>query len=330
MADAGLPLKRGAVGPSVRDLQLRLAEAGHPVEPAEDTFGDGTETAVRSFQESRGIEVDGSCGRHTWAALIEAAHRLGNRLLYLQSPMLRGDDVAELQQRLGALGFDAGRVDSIFGPDTAAALTQFQRNAGLPTDAIFGPDSLAALQRLGGRDNQANVASVRERERLLNLARPGERRRVVLGEFGGLGTVVDTMSRQLRAAGATLTAVAHPDGSHHARLCNEIEADLYLGLVSDHRVGCSVSYFSSNGFESAGGAHLAALLAQTFEPIVVGDVDVKGRRLAVLRETRMPAVVIRVGPTSSLVERAPQLAQALADAVTEWLESPVAQAPDPA
>ena len=48
--------------------------------------------------------------------------------------MLRGDDVAELQQRLGALGFDAGRVDGIFGAETATALEALQRNAGLPTD----------------------------------------------------------------------------------------------------------------------------------------------------------------------------------------------------
>ena len=44
--------------------------------------------------------------------------------------MLRGDDVAELQQDLGALGFDAGRVDGIFGPRTKDALEQFQRNIG--------------------------------------------------------------------------------------------------------------------------------------------------------------------------------------------------------
>ena len=34
-------------------------------------------------------------------------------------PMLRGDDVAELQRRLNALGFDAGREDGILGDDTA-------------------------------------------------------------------------------------------------------------------------------------------------------------------------------------------------------------------
>ena len=101
-----------------------------PTRPAQ--FGAGTEAAVRAFQEPRGLRVDGICGDETWASLVEAGYRLGDRLLYHRAPMLRGDDVAELQRLLGGLGFDAGRVDGIFGPDTAAALVEFQRNAGLP------------------------------------------------------------------------------------------------------------------------------------------------------------------------------------------------------
>ena len=56
--------------------------------------------------------------------------------------MLRGDDVAELQQRLCALGFDTGRVDGIFGDRTSGALAEFQRNAGLPVDGIVGGATL--------------------------------------------------------------------------------------------------------------------------------------------------------------------------------------------
>ena len=36
----------------------------------------------------------------------------------LTAPNLRGEDVAELQRILARLGFDCGRVDGIFGPDT--------------------------------------------------------------------------------------------------------------------------------------------------------------------------------------------------------------------
>ena len=143
-------LRRGALGEAVRDLQLRLTRSGH--EPAGDesgAFGPRTEEAVRAFQSSRGVRVDGIVGRQTWSELVESGYVLGDRLLYLRRPMLRGDDVADLQLRLNALGFDAGREDGILGERTHAGLVDFQRAAGLPTDGICGPTSIAALDRVG-------------------------------------------------------------------------------------------------------------------------------------------------------------------------------------
>ncbi len=320
MSFEGLPLKRGDRGPAVRDLHQRLVHAGFT--PGEEYFDEVTHEAVCRFQESRRIEVDGIVGRRTWSALVEAAHRLGDRLLYHKSsPMLRGDDVAELQQRLGALGFDAGRVDGIFGPETAAALQSFQRNAGLPSDGIFGPDCLAALLRLGGREAQANVAGVRERERLLQGAGP-RTCRMVLGELGGLGSVVDTCGRRLRRDGVRVETVSHPDESLHARLCNRLDVDLYLGIMADAEPRCLAAFFATTGFESAGGKNLAVLLGAELEG-VVGEATVIGQRLDVLRETRMPAVVLRLGPTQLLVEHAPELADAIATAVAAWTDAPV-------
>lgn len=324
MSVEGLPLMRGAVGPAVRDLHHRLARAGVPVDPADaESFDAGTEDAVRRFQESRRIEVDGVVGRHTWAALIEAAHRLGDRLLYHKSsPMLRGDDVAELQQRLGAIGFDAGRVDGIFGPDTAKALQQFQRNAGLPTDGIFGPDSLAALNRLGGREEMANVAGIRERERFGRSG--GETLRVVLGETGGLGAIVDTCARRLTRDGVHVETVSHPDESHHALLCNRLDVDLYIGIVADTSERCSASYFATTGFESVGGHRFCELLGATMQESTFGPPATLGQRLPVLRETRMPAVVLRVGPPDVLTRHSPELAHMLSAAIAAWAASTVA------
>mgnify|MGYP000449767565 CR=1 FL=1 len=52
------------------------------------------------------------CDETTWTALVEANWKLGDRLLFLTSPNLRGDDIAELQHGLSRLGFDCGRVES--------------------------------------------------------------------------------------------------------------------------------------------------------------------------------------------------------------------------
>jgi len=122
------------------------------------------------IDEERGLVVDGICGPQTWAALVEADHRLGDRMLYLRSPMTRGDDVTELQRRLGSLGFDAGWLDGIFGPDTEAAVRDFQHNQGLTADGVVGRDTVHSLERISGRiTDDRTVAAVREVERLRAL-----------------------------------------------------------------------------------------------------------------------------------------------------------------
>ena len=147
-----LPLDVGSRGEAVADLQRRLLALGIVVEaPGDPTgyYGQATAAAVRTFQRRYGLEVDGICNELTWNVVVEAGYRLGDRHLYLRAPMMRGDDIAELQSRLGALGFDAGRADGIFGPQTATALIEFQRNFGLTTDGICGPETFASLDQIG-------------------------------------------------------------------------------------------------------------------------------------------------------------------------------------
>ena len=102
-----IPLGVGDEGAAVADVQQRLDDLGFSagVDPA--GFVPGRDPGRR-----RGLPVPSRPpGRRglrpqTWSALVEAGRRLGDRFLYRRTPMLRGDDVAELQQRLSALGFD--------------------------------------------------------------------------------------------------------------------------------------------------------------------------------------------------------------------------------
>ncbi len=56
-------LRPGSQGEAVRDLQVRLAAAGHAVGPAEiGRFDTATEAAVRAFQTARRLRVDGVVG----------------------------------------------------------------------------------------------------------------------------------------------------------------------------------------------------------------------------------------------------------------------------
>ncbi|MDW7674653.1 MAG: peptidoglycan-binding protein [Bacillota bacterium] len=54
-----------------------------------------------------------------------------HRDLFLTSPLLKGEDITELQHRLRELGYNPGQADGIFGPLTEAAVVGFQRNQGL-------------------------------------------------------------------------------------------------------------------------------------------------------------------------------------------------------
>ena len=325
MTTEGLPLSIGAAGEAVRDLQRRLIAAGLDIGDPSGRFGDLTEAGVRRFQHERGLLVDGICGRDTWAAIVEAGYHLGDRLLYLRSPMLRGDDVGDLQRRLGALGFDAGRLDGIFGPDTERALKDFQRNAGLNTDGVCGPDVLSSFARLGAKTAApARVAGIRERDRLSHGPRDLVGRRIVIGNLGGLEVPVAGAARALQRAGASLAMVDHPDKSVQAAQANSFKAELYLGLCVSTDGQGRTAYYGSADYESAGGRLLADVLAAELCGVFPEDAyDAMAMRLPVLRETRMPAVICYLGRVDHVVERAPQLADAVTAAITRWATEPL-------
>jgi hypothetical protein len=62
-------LKKGSKGDMVVWAQERLVGAGAPL-PVTGLFGRQTAAAVRAFQESRGLPVDGVVGTATWQALL--------------------------------------------------------------------------------------------------------------------------------------------------------------------------------------------------------------------------------------------------------------------
>lgn len=67
-SSASPTLRRGANGDAVRTLQDLLRDRGASI-PVTGTFASQTESAVRSFQRSAGLSVDGVVGPRTWSAL---------------------------------------------------------------------------------------------------------------------------------------------------------------------------------------------------------------------------------------------------------------------
>jgi N-acetylmuramoyl-L-alanine amidase len=324
-----LALRRGETGEEVRDLQLRLATLGAEIVDAQAGLYDAaTERCVRAFQETRGLRVDGICGPQTWAALVESGYALGDRLLYLRRPMLRGDDVAELQGRLNALGFDAGREDGILGPATARALTDFQRNAGLGFDGICGATTVAALARLGDR-RTGSVAEVREREGLRS-ARRLEERRVYLWCTPGLQPLGAAVSRGLAESGAEIVLdVSGELDSVVADDANRYEADVLLALrLGDRREACT-HHFGTDRSRSESGLHLAGALLEELASILSVAACPEPKRYAILRETRMTAVVCQLGldgdldTMGMLVSNNGAIARAVVRGVRHGVERPI-------
>ena len=280
---------------------------------------------MRAFQAKRHLRVDGICGRETWSTLVEAGYKLGDRLLYHRHPMLRGDDVADLQRRLGGMGFDAGRVDGIFGPSTEGALREFQRNTGLTVDGVCGPATLAVLARLTSRARFETtvVAAVREEERLRRGPRTLDGRRIVVGEPGGLHALARAVARSVGRHGALVTVFSHPEPSEVAASANASAADVFVGLQIAPEPSCTTAYFGRPDYESAAGRRLADQVQAVLPGVLeVPDGGSNALTLPVLRETRMPAVLCELGPAARVVERTADVADAFSQALQQWAASP--------
>lgn len=56
-----------------------------------------------------------------------------------------GDEVKSIQRKLSSLGYYKGNIDGIYGQQTKAAVTSFQRNCGITVDGICGKQTLLYL-----------------------------------------------------------------------------------------------------------------------------------------------------------------------------------------
>ena len=305
------------------DLQRRLAAEGFVTEDQPGDFSLGTRDAVSAFQSAHGLDPDGACDAITWSALIETEYRLGDRLLCLRSPMMRGDDVSELQLRLGALGFDAGRVDGILGPATQQAVADFQRNAGVVTDKVCGPETVESLLRLEGRGGSATVTGVRERDRLRRrLSAPADLR-VAVGTAGTIHPVLSGFAAGLQQMGTATLLLDQHDWSSQAAATNEFGADLFIGLVVSDEPLVEACYFSVPGYESDGGRRLAELIIEELPAAPGWGVgSVKGMRLQILRETRPPAVLVKLGDAQLVDSSEALVIASLHRAFESWAADP--------
>jgi N-acetylmuramoyl-L-alanine amidase len=315
----------------VADVQKRLHELGYSppgmeAEMRELSFGEATEAAVRQFQSARGLRPDGRVDEVTWRELVEASFRLGDRFLYLRVPPFRGDDVRELQSYLNRLGFNAGREDGIFGQDTDRALRAFQHDMGLPVDGIAGTSTISCLLRLRHAMKETSVAVVHEA--LRDGEDRGLRERLVVLDLDPdqieLAEALRRASLVLRDMGIFTILTGGPAApaseSQRAQAANQRGADAVVGFRPGDSDRVSVFFFGSKKYFSPRGRRLAELVASRMKDALGVPVpSPEARSYPLLRETRMPCVVVEWPPG---LEIPAGLGPALAGAIAAYFNPP--------
>lgn len=330
-------IRRGDTGPAVAEIRSILVGLDL-LDTASDVFDDDMDKAVRAFQQSRGIGVDGLVGDETWGALDAARWRLGARTLYqsVTDPLV-GEDVRALQERLLEMGYDTGRADSIYGGRTARAVAQFQREVGLTSDGSCGPQTMKALRRLGRKVVGGRPQWLREAEAFRQAGTNLVGKIIVIdpGHGGGedLGVVVpegplrwteadlvfDLAARlegRLAAAGMRVHLTRGPQpaksmtGAERATLANSLGADLLISLHLDGHSSetadgvATYHYGTGSGLSSTVGERLANLVQR--EIVVrtgMRDCRIHAKTWELLRLTRMPAVRVDLGYLTSATDR---------------------------
>ena len=346
-------LRHGDSGPEVAEVRDRLNRLGLLLNTEERSdFDDELCHALKLFQQSRGLTVDGIIGPQTFRRLEEARWALGDRVLtFMPRTMVHGDDVAQLQRRLIELGFIISRVDGIYGPQTERAVRDFQKNVGLGADGICGPEVFRALQRL----SRTVAGGSQEHLRELLTWDPSHRARSVetctivldpsdsktsLSDKSGLteGTVcwdiANRLEGRLAAAGALVVMTrshnsALTDERTRAMLANQQNVDLVLSINMDSHAnpvanGVATYYFGHEYSRSATGLRLAELIQEEVSSRTsLIDLNSHAKTWDLLRLTRMPSVRTTVGYSTN-PEDCSQLADAqVRDAVAEGLVSAI-------
>ena len=115
-------------GAPIEALQHLLRHHGSSI-TADGIFGPKTDAAVKTFQQSHALVVDGKAGPQTWPKLIVTVRR---------------NDQGEAVRGAQVLCVDV-TVDGIFGPNTEAGVKAMQGFLHITVDGIVGPVTWQAL-----------------------------------------------------------------------------------------------------------------------------------------------------------------------------------------
>ena len=128
-------LKLGSSGSQVKELQQNLETLGFDCGGADGVFGNGTLEAVKKFQKTYGLQVDGKVGSATQAKIKEELEKLNKKLSF--TDVKENDFFYEAVKWAVNNNITSGKTASQFMPNEvctrAEAITFLWRAAGKPS-----------------------------------------------------------------------------------------------------------------------------------------------------------------------------------------------------
>jgi peptidoglycan hydrolase-like protein with peptidoglycan-binding domain len=155
-------IRENTSGLAVTRLQQRLVELKYYSITPDGKFNSDDIIAVKHFQRVNNLPITGIADLATQQTLY-TAYAIGADAQVSQPVQTagglmkigsQGDEVRALQSRLITLKYLTGSIDGIFGTQTAAAVTSFQRTNNLTQDGIAGSQTLSALYSAAAKANQ--------------------------------------------------------------------------------------------------------------------------------------------------------------------------------
>ncbi len=140
-------LSYGASGEAVKELQRQLRETYYYSGTISGNFDTSVLTAVKAFQASAGLTVDGKAGEKTKTALYDRTAAIFNGGIPIRtlSSGYRGYDVYVLQQRLLDLNYLTIVPSGFMATATVSALKAFQKDNGLTVNGVLDTNTRRAL-----------------------------------------------------------------------------------------------------------------------------------------------------------------------------------------
>lgn len=286
----------------IATIQAQLNKKGCSVGTVDGIAGPTTYNAVISFQNKNGLTADGQVGTATWDILFDTVSggTTHTRILKVTSPLMQGDDVRAVQNKLNSLGYNCGTADGYYGNATKSAVISFQSAKGLTADGEVGPATWSALFNSssssgggtlpggsikvfidaghGGSDPGAVGNGLKEKDIVLSIATK-------------LGALLNGRGISIKYSRTTDTYLSLEE---RARLANAWGADLFVSIhansaTSSVRGTECYTHPTANTATKTLSGNVSRAIANKFG---ISNRGHKEANFAVLRLSNMPSILV--------------------------------------